>query len=86
MAIFSRGSQIQVTTTAGPQMSNPNQVGGTLCISIASTTLFGGYLRQKIEKIKLIVALGDRWTTNSTQQPTKITQVRQMVTHTGHAT
>jgi len=42
--------------------------------------------RQKIEKIKLIVALGDRWTTNSTQQPTKITQVQQMVTHTGHAT
>ena len=40
----------------------------------------------KIEKIKLIVALGDRWTTNSTQQPTKLTQVRQMVTHTGHAT
>ena len=45
MAIFSRGSQIQVTTTAGPQTSNPNQVGGTLCISIASAGLFGGYLR-----------------------------------------
>jgi len=31
--------------TAGPHTSNPNQVGGTLCISIASTALFGGYLR-----------------------------------------
>ena len=27
-------------------MSNSNQVGGTLCISIASTALFGGYLRE----------------------------------------
>jgi len=36
--------------------------------------------RQKIEKIKLIVALGDRWTTNSTQQPTKNMQARQRVT------
>ena len=37
--------------------------------------------RQKIEKIKLIVALGDRWTTNSTQQPTKNMQARQRVTY-----
>ena len=28
--------------TAGPHTSNPNQVGGTLCISIDSTALFGG--------------------------------------------
>jgi len=34
-------------TTAGPQTSNPNQVGGTLCISIASTAFFGGYLRDR---------------------------------------
>jgi hypothetical protein len=27
-------------------MSNSNQVGGTLCISIASTALFGGNLRE----------------------------------------
>ena len=31
--------------TTGPHTSNPNQVGDTLCISIAFTTLFGGYLR-----------------------------------------
>jgi len=51
-------------TTAGPQTSNPNQVGGTLCISIASTALFGGYLRFSISwkntfhlKLRHIVAL-----------------------------
>jgi hypothetical protein len=45
-------------------MSNPNQVGGTLCISIASTALFGGYLRFSILwkntlrlKLRHIVAL-----------------------------
>ena len=31
--------------TTGPHTSNPNQVGDTLCISIASTALFGSYLR-----------------------------------------
>ena len=33
-------------------MSNPNQVGGTLCISIASTALFGGYLRSNMKMRK----------------------------------
>ncbi len=42
---FSWLTNLSDPQTAGPQTSNTNQVGGTLCISIASTTLFGGYLR-----------------------------------------
>ena len=42
---FSWLTNLSDPQTAGPHTSNPNQVGGTLCISIASAALFGGYLR-----------------------------------------